>query len=183
MINTIPNRPKTLLDKGFWGADLLLSVSNNHSDRHLLTPAGKGLVYEEIKHYNDHDKLLRVIVSPQARKRNPDLPEKWDVRAVTYEINGTQKTVYTSLPHAQYSTEEVATLYHERWEIELGFRDIKSSMHNSTMTLSKTGIRLTEIRSGIASLCLYQQPRPSRPRAVKMSKTRYPVNKRASPLK
>ena len=245
MVNKIPNHSVTLLDKGFWGADLLLNISKNHSDRHWLIPARKGLVYEEIERYNDHDKLLRMSVSPQARKRNPELPEKWEVRAVTYEINGTQKTVYTSLPYAHYSTEKVATLYHERWEIELGFRDIKSSMHNNAMTLrskkvdlihqevwgillaynivrreasqaavaynkapndmsfkaayqfistqliimagadslSKTGMRLSEVRSGIASLCLYQKPRPSRPRAVKMSKTRYPVNKRASPLK
>lgn len=104
MINKIPNRSVTLLDKGFWGANLLLSISKNHSDRHWLIPARKGLVYEEIERYNDHDKLLRMKVSPQARKRNPELPETWDVRTVTYDINGTQKTVYTSLPYAQYST-------------------------------------------------------------------------------
>jgi len=184
-------------------------------------------------------------VSPQARKRNPELPETWEVRAVTYDINGVEKTVFTSLPFEQYSTESVASLYHERWEIELGFRDIKSSMHNNAMTLrskkvdliyqeiwgillaynvvrreasqaaiaygrrpneisfkaayqfiasqlivmagadslSKTGGRLSELRSGVASLCIDHRPRPSRPRMVKMSKTRYPVNKHAAPLK
>ncbi|EHU4797871.1 transposase, partial [Vibrio vulnificus] len=35
--------------------------------------------------------------------------------------------------------ESVAELYHERWEIELGYRDIKSSMqHNALVLRSKT---------------------------------------------
>ncbi|WP_257978418.1 hypothetical protein, partial [Aeromonas caviae] len=29
---------------------------------------------------------------------------------------------------------QVATLYHERWEIELGYRDIKSAMQHNAIT-------------------------------------------------
>lgn len=244
-ISAIPENSVTLLDKGFWGADLLLSISLLCTNRHWLIPARKKLVHEEITSYNARDKLLRMSVSPQARKRNPTLPETWDVRAVTYEINGIEKTVFTSLPYDKYPTDVVSNLYHERWEIELGFRDIKSAMHNNAMTLrskkvdliyqeiwgillaynvvrreasqaavlhnrrpnevsfkaafayiaselivmsgadspSKTGRRLSDIRSGVASLCIDYRPRPSRPRSVKMSKTRYPVNRQAAPLK
>ncbi|WP_420600133.1 IS4 family transposase [Neptuniibacter sp.] len=244
-IARIPDHSVTLLDKGFWGADLLLNIGFNGDNRHWLIPARKGLVYEEVERYNPQDKLLQMKVSAQARKRNPNLPETWEVRAVTYDINGIEKTVYTSLPYAQYDTEMVAELYHERWEIELGFRDIKSSMNNNALTLrskkveliyqeawslllaynvvrreagqaaiayqrlpgemsfkaaycyiasqlivmaqaqpiSKTGTRLSHLRSGIGELCVNYRPRPSRPRTVKMSKTRYPVNRHAAPLK
>lgn len=49
------------------------------------------------------------------------------------------KTKPTSLPAEQFSAEQVATRYHERWEIELGLRDIKSSMQGNALTLrSKT---------------------------------------------
>lgn len=48
---------------------------------------------------------------------------------------------------------------------------------------SKTGARLSELRGGVASLIIENRPRPSRPRSVKMNKTRYPVNRNASPLK
>jgi IS4 transposase len=85
--------------------------------------------------------LVQMKVSPQARKKNPLLPEHWQVRAVTYEVEveGKEKTVFTSLPASRFSAEQVATLYHERWEIELGFRDIKSSMQDNALTLrSKT---------------------------------------------
>lgn len=184
-------------------------------------------------------------VSPQARKRNPALPTHWEAREVSYEIQGKLKTVMTSLPADTYDTKAVAKLYQERWEIELGFRDIKSSMQQNAVTLrskkvdlvyqevwglllaynvirreasqaavafgrvpsdirfkpacqyiavqlivmaaanpiSATGRRLAELRAGIGGLFLDHRPRPSRPRTVKISKTRFPVDRKAAPLK
>jgi len=43
--------------------------------------------------------------------------------------------------------------------------------------------RLKDMRGCIANMFIEKYPRPSRPRAVKISKTRYPVNRRASPHK
>lgn len=86
---------------------------------------------------------VQMKVSPQARKKNPVLPDHWQVLAVTYEVEGKEKTVFTSLPASRFSAEQVATLYHERWEIELGFRGIKSSMQDNALTLrSKTVYRV-----------------------------------------
>jgi len=244
-LDRIPDDSVTLFDKGFWGADFLLRLTSEGKRRYWLIPERKGLVSEELERYSEHDRLLSMKVSPQARKRNPELPKTWTVRAVSYEVKGRLKTVFTSLPAEQYSAAMVAELYQERWEIELGFRDIKSSMQNNAVTLrskkveliyqevwglllaynvirreasqaavshgraphqirfkpayhyiaaqlivmaaahpvSRTGARLSELRAGVASLFLDDRPRPSRPRTVKMSKTRYPVNRRAAPLK
>lgn len=244
-LGRIPDDSVTLFDKGFWGADFLLRLTSEGRRRYWLIPERKGLVSEELERYSEHDRLLSMKVSPQARKRNPELPKTWTVRAVSYEVKGRLKTVFTSLPAEQYSAAMVAELYQERWEIELGFRDIKSSMQNNAVTLrskkveliyqevwglllaynvirreasqaavshgraphqirfklayhyiaaqlivmaaahpvSRTGARLSELRAGVASLFLDDRPRPSRPRTVKMSKTRYPVNRRAAPLK
>ncbi|KZY32975.1 hypothetical protein A3730_18040 [Alcanivorax sp. HI0044] len=49
--------------------------------------------------------------------------------------------------------------------------------------LSRTGARLAELRAGIGNLLLEDRSRPSRPRTVKISKTRYPVDRNAAPLK
>ena len=85
------------------------------------------------------DTSARMKVSSQARKKNPTLQVQWQVHVVTYEVGGKQKTVLASLPVDRFSAAQVATLYHERWEIELEFRDIKSSMqHNAIMLRSKT---------------------------------------------
>lgn len=244
-LQQIPNHSVTLFDKGFWSADLLLSLATAGDNRHWLIPARKNLVSEELIRYGKQDRLLRMKVSPQARKRNPDLPVYWDVREISYEVQGKVKTVLTSLPADVYSTKAVANLYQERWEIELGFRDIKSSMQQNAVTLrskkidliyqevwglllaynvirreasqaavafgrspsemrfkpvcqyiavqlivmaaanpiSATGRRLSELRAGIGGLFLDHRPRPSRPRTVKISKTRYPINRNAAPLK
>ncbi|MET0613033.1 MAG: IS4 family transposase [Pseudomonas caspiana] len=244
-LQQIPDHSVTLFDKGFWSADLMLSLSNVGTNRHWLTPARKNLVSEEIVRYGEHDRLVRMKVSPQARKRNPSLPTHWEVREVSYEIQGKLKTVMTSLPASTYSTMAVAKLYQQRWEIELGFRDIKSSMQQNAMTLrskkidlvyqevwglllaynvirreasqaavafgrapsdirfkpacqyiavqlivmaaanpiSATGRRLAELRAGVGGMFLDHRPRPSRPRTVKISKTRFPVDRKAAPLK
>lgn len=122
LIHHLPENSVTLLDKGFWSANLLLTLTQDKANRHWVIPARKRLVSQEIKRYNSHDCLLEMKVSPQARKKNPDLPETWQVRAVSYRVNGVDKTVYTSLPYEGYPTQKVAQLYHERWEIELGKR-------------------------------------------------------------
>ena len=244
-LQQIPDHSVTLFDKGFWGAELLSSLSTTGTHRHWLIPAKKGMVCEEVTRYSEHDRLLRMKVSPQARKRNPALPSHWEVREVSYEIQGKVKTVMTSLPVDTCNAKAVAKLYQERWEIELGFRDIKSSMQQNAMTLrskkveliyqevwglllaynvirreasqaavafgrapsdirfkpacqyiavqlivmaaanpiSATGRRLAELRAGIGGLFLDHRPRPSRPRTVKISKTRFPVDRKAAPLK
>ncbi|WP_139809714.1 IS4 family transposase, partial [Pseudomonas indica] len=113
-LQQIPSRSVTLFDKGFWSADLLLSLATSEEDRHWLIPARKALVSEEVARYGKGDRLLRMKVSAQARKRNPNLPTHWDVREVSYEVKGKIKTVLTSLPVDTYSAKAIATLYRER---------------------------------------------------------------------
>ncbi|GLS25855.1 hypothetical protein GCM10007877_15690 [Marinibactrum halimedae] len=190
--------------------------------------------------------IVDAQVSPsQARKQHPYLGETWQARRVTYKTKTGHKTILTSLPAAEYSAEAIALLYKERWEIELGFRDIKSSMQGNAITLrskkvdlvyqelwglllsynvirreaamaaiqfdrapsdirfkvvcdyiavqlivmaasnplSGTGRRLLELRSGIGSLFLERRSRPTTPRTMKISKTLYPVDRYAAPLK
>jgi hypothetical protein len=244
-IEGIPSQSITLLDKGFFSASLLLDISKKGKQRHWLIPTRKNVVYEVAEKYAAGDRLVKMKVSQQARKRDPSLSEYWYARAITYEVSGKQKTVFTSLPVEKYSAKQIASLYHERWEIELGFRDIKSSMQNNAITLrskkvelvyqelwglllaynlirreaslaavehnrapcdisfkfafqfiasqlvvmagavslAHTPRRLKELRGCLANLFIEKRPRPSRPRAVKISKTHYPFNRQAVPLK
>ncbi|MDO3385551.1 IS4 family transposase [Gilvimarinus sp. SDUM040013] len=244
-LSQLPDRSITLFDKGFWSADLLLTLATQGESRHWLIPERKNIKRETLAVYGKNDALVRMQVSPQARKKNPALPEYWDARQVSYQVKGGMKTVLTSLPVEQYSASDIAKLYQERWEIELGFRDIKSSMQQNAVTLrskkvelvyqelwgllltyniirreaalaaiaferspsqirfkpvcqyiavqlivmagsnplSGTGRRLSELRAGVGSLFLERRSRPTTPRTVKISKTRYPVDRNAAPLK
>lgn len=245
MTATIPDNSVTLFDKLFYSADLLLTLNQQGNNRHWLLPSRKNMVAETEESYGAGDRLLKLRVSPQARKKNPSLPEFWYARAVTYELNGAEKTVLTSLPADRYKAKDVAELYHSRWEIEVGFRNLKSSLLDNALVLRSRKVdlleqevwgmllaynlirreatkaaekhkkapsemsfkfafqfiatemivlgntvspgtipkRLENLRGNLEAVFITKRPRPSRPRAVKMSKTRYPVNNHAAPLK
>lgn len=103
-IHSLPDNSVTLLDKSFFGADLLLRIQAEDTDRHWLIPERNGLVSTELERYGDGDHLLQMKVSPQARKKKTELPTRGQVRSVTYEVTGKEKTVFTSLPVARAST-------------------------------------------------------------------------------
>lgn len=144
MLATIPDNSITLFDKLFYSADLLLTLSQLGCNRHWLLPAWKNIAAETEESYGPGDRLLKLKVSLQARKKNPALPEFWYARAVTYEVNGVEKTVLTSLPADRYKAKEVAELYHSRWEIEVGFRNLKSSLLNNALVLRSRKVELLE---------------------------------------
>lgn len=50
-VQQIPQHSVTLLDKGFWSADLLLKLATAGESRHWLIPARQGLVSEEVARY------------------------------------------------------------------------------------------------------------------------------------
>ncbi|WP_188708323.1 IS4 family transposase, partial [Neiella marina] len=138
----LPDNSVTLLDKGFFSASLLMSINAQGHNRHWLLPERSRLSYKVVESYGEGDRLLEMKVSAQARKTNPELPMYWQARAVTYQIGKQEKTVLTSLPVDKYSAHQVASLYHQRWEIELGFRDIKSSMQGNAITLRSKKVEL-----------------------------------------
>lgn len=109
-LGKIPANSITLSNKGFWGADLLLSVADGGSSRHWLTPTRKGLVMEEVERYGEHDCLVWMKVSLHVRKRNPSLPTHWEVREVSYESHAQIRSLFTSLPVEDYTAGAVAGL-------------------------------------------------------------------------
>lgn len=56
-IHSLPAQSVTVLDRGFFSADLLLGIAAEGSHLHWLIPARKGLVYTEIERYGDSDRL------------------------------------------------------------------------------------------------------------------------------
>ena len=80
-------------------------------------------------------------MSKEARRKDPTLPTHFDVRAIRYQRKGYQpQLLLTSLVDAtQYAADELRSLYHERWEIELGFGELKTDMLERLETIrSKT---------------------------------------------
>jgi hypothetical protein len=83
-----------------------------------------------VERLSDGDDLVEMDVSDQARQGNPTLPPTYRMRAIRYQRPGFQpQTLLTSLVDpVAYPRDEVVLLYHERWELELGYDELKTEM-------------------------------------------------------
>lgn len=126
--DALPDDSLVLLDREYLDAAILLGLSS--SQRHWLTPAKSNTQFRVIDDLGQGDQLVELQVSSEARRKNPHLPTHYDVRAIRYQRKGyPPRTLLTSLVDAKrYPAEELRALYHERWEIELGFGELKTDM-------------------------------------------------------
>ena len=126
----------TVFDRAYFSAAFLLNWQSQGQDRHWLMRAKDNLRHEVIVQYDEHDSLVSMPVSPTARKIDPKLPSHWQARLIEVQLGGRKRRFITSLTDAsRYPAKELAKLYMQRWEIELGFREIKHSLQSSQWTL------------------------------------------------
>lgn len=127
---TVPDDSLTAVDKGFFAANVLIPLQRSGQNRHWLVRAKKNLRWRVIKRLGPKDVLVEMDVSRQARAKDPTLPKTWQARAITYQRKGFRPQILlTSLvDNEQYPSKEVASLYHERWELELGYDEIKTEI-------------------------------------------------------
>jgi len=124
----LPDRSLTILDRGFLSYALLHQLATSGAERHWLIRAKSNLTYQTVRRLGPKDQIVQISLSPQSRRADPELPETLEVRAVRYQRKGFRpQTLLTSLLDPQaYPATEIAELYHERWELELGFDEIKT---------------------------------------------------------
>ena len=80
--------------------------------------------------------MIALNASPQAKQKFPDLPETVEVRLLTKRIKGKEVNILTSMTDVmRFPSSEIVDLYSHRWEIEVGYREIKSSLLNNEFTL------------------------------------------------
>ena len=124
----LPDGSLVILDRGFIDYALFHDVMTSGKDRHFLTRAKKNLKWRILRALGPGDFLVELSLSRASRKERPELPEKIVVRAIQYQRKGFQpQTLLTSLVDTEaYPADEVRVLYHERWELELGYDEIKT---------------------------------------------------------
>lgn len=132
LIESTPNHSLTLFDKGFYSLGLLHQWSTTGTERHWLLPLKKGTVYDVVRSISKSDKLVRLKTSPQARKRFSGLPEFIEARLVTKLRQGKEIQILTSMVDPlRFPSSEMVDIYSQRWEIEMGYREIKQTLLNS----------------------------------------------------
>lgn len=126
----------TLFDRAYFSASFLLTWSQAGEQRHWLMRAKDNLRYEVTQTLGDGDWLIRMPVSPRARKLHPQLPSHWQARLIEVSAGGKIRRFITSMLDLQrFAAAPLAQLYRQRWEIELGFREIKQSLQQGQAVL------------------------------------------------
>ena len=136
LIQTTPDHSLTLFDRGFYSLGLLHRWQCDGTEKHWLIPLKKGTQYDVIRSLSQHDQIIRLTTTPQARKKFNDLPEFIEARLLTKKVKGKIRQVVTSMcDPGRYPKADIVDLYAQRWEIELGYREMKQTMLSSQYTL------------------------------------------------
>ena len=127
---SVPDHSLVLVDRNYLQADVLIPMMSVGTQRHWMTRAKSNTMFRQIRRLGAGDDLVEMEVSREARKKNLALPTHFDVRAVRYQRKGFQPQILLTslLDEKRYPADEIRALYHERWEIELGFGEIKTDM-------------------------------------------------------
>lgn len=126
----LPASSLAIVDRNFWAANVLIPLQRDGSNRHWLIRAKSNVKGRRIQRRGPRDELVEMKVSAQARAKDPSLPTTWVVRGIHYQIKGfrPQRLITSLLDPVAYPAAEIVTLYHERWEIALGYDEVKTEM-------------------------------------------------------
>lgn len=133
----VPNDTLTIVDRGFLAAGMLLPLAAGGTNRHWLVRAKAKTRTTLVTTLGPGDTLVELRVSDEARRTHPTLPRTFRARALTYQRAGhaPQVLLTSLLDPAQYPAAEVVALYHERWELELGYDELKTEVLDRAETL------------------------------------------------
>ena len=119
----VPENSLVLVDRGFLvKKDLIgLELSGN---RHWLSRTKVNTKWSVLEKLGKDDYLVEWDV------HETDLPSNWQIRAIRYKRKGhARETLLTSLIDAEkYPAKELIELYHERWETELAYDEVKTHL-------------------------------------------------------
>jgi len=126
----IPDYSLTLFDRGFLQANVLVPLRSTGVERHWLTRAKSTSKWTVIESLAKGDLLVEMTVSDAARKKDPSLPKTFQCRVIEYKRVGhdTQRLVTSLLDPVAHPAKELIELYHERWELELAYDEIKTTV-------------------------------------------------------
>jgi hypothetical protein len=150
--SALPDRSLCIADRNFLAATTLIPIARAGTERHWLTRAKKSTTWRVLKQLGKGDALVEMTVSSAARRKDPSLPKVWTARAIRYQRRGfsPQWLLTSLLDPVAYPAKEVVAVYHERWEIELSYDEIKCEMLDREETVrSKSPERVEQEVWGI----------------------------------
>lgn len=149
----LPDHCVIVVDKGFINYFVFYSIQSQGTGRHWLCRAKGNLQWQVVRRLGPQDDLVQIPTNRSLRKLHPELPEFIEARAIGYQRRGFRPQVLlTSLLDPEtYPAREIVELYHERWELEIGFDEVKTHTLERIETLrSKSPQRVLQELWGLA---------------------------------
>lgn len=138
LLCSVPDNSLTVMDRYYHNYSIWNAMQSTGENRHWLIRGRDDLrVWKTIERYGPGDELAEIEVSKQTRANHPELPRTLRIRVIRYRRPGFKtRTLITSLLDPKlYPAKEIAELYHERWEIELAYDEIKTQTLENSLTL------------------------------------------------
>ena len=137
--NEVPEKSLVIVDRNFLVKKDLIHLETS-GERHWLSRAKLNTTWAIRERLGANDYLVEWEVN------GAGLPSTWTARAIKYKKKGFDEvTLLTSLLDAEkYPAAELIELYHERWELELGYDEIKTHMlarRESIRSKTPAGVR------------------------------------------
>lgn len=137
--DSMPENSLAIFDRNFLIKGQLVRFETK-GNRHWVTRAKSNTRYAVVKHLGTNDELVELEIN------EPGLPSTWQIRAIHYQRRGYPRaTLLTSLTDAaSYPAAELVALYHERWELEIAYDEIKTHLlqrHEAIRSRTPDGVR------------------------------------------
>ena len=142
----IPEDSLTIVDRNFLVKKDLIHLETS-GNRHWLSRTKTNTRWAVTKKLGKDDYLAEWDV------HETGLPGKWEIRIIHYKRKGfPRSTLLTSLVDAEkYPAKELVALYHERWELELAYDEVKTHLLDREETIrSRTSQGVRQELWGIA---------------------------------
>ena len=149
----IPDQSLTLIDRGFLSYLVFHRIQSGGTKRHWLTRTKKNLTWSKVKRLGPNDYLVEIPINKSLRRKHPEMPPTMPARAIRYQRRGFRSQVLLTslLDHIEHPAAEIAELYHERWELELGFDEVKThTLEREEALRSRTPERVRQEIWGLA---------------------------------
>lgn len=126
----VPAKSVTILDRGFVDYTNFAAFIDVAQERHLLVRMRENSKPEVLEELADGTLKVRFVPSSTALAAKPDVAPEILGRVIAYQHPGGQPCrLFTTLMDVdKYKAQELIDLYHQRWEIELAFDELKTHM-------------------------------------------------------
>lgn len=126
----VPAKSITILDRGFVDYAQFASFIQPAQERHILVRIRDNMKPEALEELPDGSLKVRLKPSREALRATPTLPSEIVGRVIAYQHpDGKPSRIFTTLlDPKRYPAQDLIELYHDRWEIELAYDELKTHM-------------------------------------------------------